>query len=719
MATRSRKSTTPDPFAKPLPAPLSPELSRPGEMLPGPPPGSAHFQLQSDYAPAGDQPQAIAKIVESFQRGQRDQVLLGVTGSGKTFTMANVIQQLDKPTLILTHNKTLAAQLYQEFKSFFPSNAVEYFVSYYDYYQPEAYVVSTDTYIEKDSSINEEIDKLRLRATANLLTRRDVIIVASVSCIYGLGSPAEYFDLMVRLNKGDVRERDTILRELVAIQYERNDYSLERGMFRVRGDVIEIHPSYDDVGLRIELWGDEIEKLTRFHLITGEVLAELDEMVVAPAKHFVTREDSRLRIVQHIAAELETRLADLNAQGKILEAARLGSRTRYDMEMIRETGICSGIENYSRIIEERAPGTRPFTLLDYFGKDWLLMVDESHVSIPQVGGMAEGDKSRKTTLVDYGWRLPCALDNRPMNFKEFEATCPPSVLYVSATPGDYEMKRTGGEVVEQINRPTGLLDPEIEVYPVQGQIDLLLERISRTVQAGDRVLVTTLTKKMSQDLTDFFQSVGVRARYLHSEVKTLERHELIRDLRQGVYDVLVGINLLREGLDLPEVALVAILDADKEGFLRNYRSLIQTMGRASRNLEGRVLLFADRMTDSMVKAIAETKRRRASQLAFNEANGITPRSVRRKLEEQLQIVDPLAEVSGRGIPESPEDAGAADLSDVILPGSGSARRASAGKVPDEASWSAEELEAAMMVAAGKLDFEEAARLRDLLRKKEG
>lgn len=690
---RSRKSTTPDPFAQPKPAPLAPHLSRPGGVLPGPPPGHAQFELVSDYGPAGDQPQAIESIVSAYERGDKSQVLLGVTGSGKTFTMANIIQRLDKPTLILTHNKTLAAQLYQEFKGFFPNNAVEYFVSYYDYYQPEAYVVSTDTYIEKDSSINDEIDKLRLRATANLLTRRDVIIVASVSCIYGLGSPAEYFELMVRLNKGQEIERDEILRQLVAVQYERNDYSLERGCFRVRGDVIEIHPSYDDVGLRIELWGDEVEKLSRFHLMTGEVLSELDEMLVAPAKHFVTREDSRLRIVQQIAKELEQRLEELNGQGKILEAARLGSRVRYDMEMIRETGICSGIENYSRIVEQREPGTRPYTLLDYFGSDWLLIVDESHASIPQVGGMAEGDKSRKTTLVDYGWRLPCALDNRPMNFAEFEDITPPSVLYVSATPGDYEMRQVEGVVVEQINRPTGLLDPLIEVHPVAGQMDVLLDRISQTVARGDRVLVTTLTKKMAQDLTDFFQETGIRARYLHSDVKTLERHELIRDLRLGAYDVLVGINLLREGLDLPEVSLVAILDADKEGFLRNYRSLIQTMGRASRNLAGTVLLFADRITDSMQKAISETKRRRQTQMEFNQTHGVEPRSVKRRLEEQLQMVDPLAEVAGHPIPEPVEEP-LADLdSDPVA------------------------LEEAMMAAAARLDFEEAARLRDLLRKK--
>lgn len=688
---RARKTISPDPYQKELLHVLPPEKSRPGILPEFLAPTKAEFKLECDYKPAGDQPEAIREITEGFlKRKEKFQSLLGVTGSGKTFTMANVIQNVGKPTLILTHNKTLAAQLYQEFKAFFPHNAVEYFVSYYDYYQPEAYIVHTDTFIEKDAAINDEIDKLRLRATSNLLTRRDTIIVASVSCIYGLGSPREYFDLMVRLKKGEERDRDDILRSLVHIQYERNDYALVRGAFRVRGDVIEVYPSYDDIGLRIEMWGDSIERLSRFHLVTGETLAELSEMSIAPAKHFVTREDSRKRIVQDMQNELNIRLEQLEKEGKVLEAARLSSRTRYDMEMIRETGICSGIENYSRIIEERAPGTRPFTLIDYFGNDWLLLIDESHVSVPQVGGMAEGDKSRKTTLVEYGFRLPCALDNRPMNFAEFEMMYPEQVLFVSATPGDYELKKTGGAVVEQINRPTGLLDPEIEVFPIEGQMDVLLKQIETVVEKGERVLITTLTKKMSQDLTDYLVDVGIRARYLHSEIKTFERHSLIRGLRLGEFDVLVGINLLREGLDLPEVSLVAILDADKEGFLRNYRSLIQTMGRASRNVSGKVLLFADNMTDSMEKAITETLRRRELQKAFNAKHGITPKSVKRKVEEQLEIQDPLAEVFGKvKVPEE--------------------------NIPEEKS--IEELESEMKAAAAKLDFEEAARIRDIIRKR--
>lgn len=688
---RARKTISPDPFQKNLLKVLPPEKSRPGilpEFLEN---TRAEFDLKCDYAPAGDQPHAIQEITDGFlKRKERFQSLLGVTGSGKTFTMANVIKNIGKPTLILTHNKTLAAQLYQEFKSFFPNNAVEYFVSYYDYYQPEAYIVHTDTFIEKDAAINDEIDKLRLRATSNLLTRRDTIIVASVSCIYGLGSPREYFDLMVRIKKDEERDRDEILRSLVHIQYERNDFALERGTFRVRGDIIEVYPSYDDFGLRIEMWGDSIERLCRFNLITGETIKELSEMCIAPAKHFVTREDSRKRIIQDMQNELTLRVDQLEKEGKVLEAARLSSRTRYDMEMIRETGICSGIENYSRIIEERAPGTRPFTLIDYFGKDWLLMIDESHVSIPQVGGMAEGDKSRKTTLVEYGFRLPCALDNRPMNFPEFEMMYPEQVLFVSATPGDYELKQTFGSVVEQINRPTGLLDPEIEVHPIEGQMDVLIKQIENVVQQGNRVLVTTLTKKMSQDLTDYLVEVGIRARYLHSEIKTFERHALIRGLRLGEFDVLVGINLLREGLDLPEVSLVAILDADKEGFLRNYRSLIQTMGRASRNVSGKVLLFADTMTESMEKAITETLRRRELQKAFNAEHGIVPKSVTRKVEEQLEIQDPLAEVTGRNQVKN---------------------------IPTQEEKSIEELEAEMKAAAARLDFEEAARLRDILRSK--
>lgn len=694
---RARKTISSDPFQKQILKKLSPEESRPGELKEFMPSSRAEFDLVSSYSPAGDQPLAIDEITRAFSADERFQCLLGVTGSGKTFTMANVIKNVGKPTLILTHNKTLAAQLYQEFKAFFPNNAVEYFVSYYDYYQPEAYIVHSDTFIEKDASINDEIDKLRLRATANLLTRRDVIIVASVSCIYGLGSPGEYFDFMIRLQVGDVIERDEILRKLVHIQYERNDMALDRGRFRVRGDVIEIYPSYDDIGIRIELWGDTIDRLSRFHLVTGEVLTELQEINVAPAKHFVTREDSRLSIVQNIEKELTERLEVLEREGKVLEAARLASRTRYDMEMIRETGVCSGIENYSRIIEERAPGTRPFTLIDYFGKDWLMMIDESHVSIPQVGGMFEGDKSRKTTLVEYGFRLPCAIDNRPMSFDEFEYMYPPSVLFVSATPGDYELRKTGGVVVEQINRPTGLLDPQIEVFPVKGQMDVLIDRMTQVIQKNERVLVTTLTKKMAQDLTDYLTEMNIRARYLHSEIKTLERAQIIRGLRLGEFDVLVGINLLREGLDLPEVSLVAILDADKEGFLRNFRSLIQTMGRASRHLNGTVLLFADVMTDSLKKAIAETKRRRQTQEAFNTLHGITPKSVTRRLENQLEMQDPLNSLFGD---EKLKEGDSSNL-----------------EATPESLASIEELEAQMKAAAALLDFEEAARIRDIIRER--
>ncbi|MDR1812010.1 MAG: excinuclease ABC subunit UvrB [Candidatus Fibromonas sp.] len=671
---------------------LAPEKSRPGKLSICPPSEPAPFLLKSEYSPAGDQPQAIEEITKSFKNGEKFQILLGVTGSGKTFTMANVIKNLEKPTLILTHNKTLAAQLYQEFKTFFPKNAVEYFVSYYDYYQPEAYIVASDTFIDKDAAINEEIDKLRLRATKNLLTRRDTVIVASVSCIYGLGSPAEYFELMVRLKIGDERERDSILRDLVSIQYDRNDFALERGTFRVRGDRIDVYPSYDDIGLRIELFGDTVERLSWFNLITGETMKLVEEITVAPAKHFVTREESRSRITEQIQRELKRRLFDLQAEGKVLEAARLSSRVRYDMELIKETGFCPGIENYSRIVENRMPGTRPYTLLDYFGKDWLLIIDESHVSVPQAVGMSEGDKSRKTTLVDYGWRLPCALDNRPMNFAEFEYEFPPNVLFASATPADYELKKTGGKIVEQINRPTGLLDPKIDVKPIEGQMNDLLIRIKKTIADGNRVLVTTLTKKMAQDLTDYLLEKKVKARYLHSDIKILDRHGIIRELRMGKFDVLVGINLLREGLDLPEVALVAILDADKEGFLRNYRSLIQTMGRASRNVKGEVVLYAEKMTDSMKKAINETKRRRGKQIDFNRRNNITPKNAHRKLEDLLEIQDPLEEVRGKkkGI------------------------KAKGQEILDNRS--IEELELEMKEAAARLDFEEAAQLRDLIRR---
>ncbi|MDR1811645.1 MAG: excinuclease ABC subunit UvrB [Candidatus Fibromonas sp.] len=678
---------------------LTPDRSRPGKLTICPPSERAPFLLRSDYSPAGDQPQAIEEITEEFKSGGKFQVLLGVTGSGKTFTMANVIKNLEKPTLILTHNKTLAAQLYQEFKAFFPENAVEYFVSYYDYYQPEAYIVASDVFIDKDASINDEIDKLRLRATKNLLTRRDTIIVASVSCIYGLGSPVEYFELMVRLKIGEERDRDSILRDLVSIQYDRNDFALERGTFRVRGDRIDIYPSYDDTGLRIELFGDTIEKLSWFHIVTGETLKSVGEMVIAPAKHFVTRENSRERIVNQIEKELNRRLIEFQEEGKELEAARLKGRVRYDMELIRETGICPGIENYSRVVENRLPGTRPYTLWDYFGEDWLLIIDESHASIPQVSGMSAGDRSRKSTLVDYGWRLPCALDNRPMNFMEFEHEYPPSVLFVSATPADYELKKTDGKIVEQINRPTGLLDPKIDVMPIEGQMTDLLIRVRETVADGNRILVTTLTKKMAQDLTDYLLEKGAKARYLHSDIKTLDRHEIIRELRMGKFDVLVGINLLREGLDIPEVALVAVLDADKEGFLRNYKSLIQTMGRASRNVKGRVILYADKMTDAMKKAILETNRRRNRQIEFNRKNNIIPRNVKRKLEDMLEIQDPLMEIKGKN----------------------KKGKAVGSKKPGfsegKDNRSVEELEAAMKEAAAQLDFEEAARLRDLIRKK--
>jgi len=667
------------------------------------------FRVAAEYAPAGDQPQAIAQLAEGVARKEKFQVLLGVTGSGKTFTMANVIEKANKPTLILTHNKTLAAQLYQEFKSFFPDNAVEYFVSYYDYYQPEAYVVTTDTFIEKDASINDEIEKLRLRATANLLTRRDTIIVASVSCIYGLGSPAVFREMSLKVSVGETRERDDILRALVKIQYDRNDYSLDRGTFRVRGDVIEIHPSYDDSGLRIELFGDEVERLTRFHLLTGETIETLEQLLVAPAKHFVTQDDSRLRIVNDIGNELQERVAWFEAQNKILESQRISSRTRYDMEMIMETGMCSGIENYSRIVEDRAPGSRPFTLLDYFGDDWLMFIDESHVSVPQVGGMYEGDRSRKTTLIDYGFRLPCAIDNRPMKFSEFETILPPSVIFVSATPSNYELEKSGGAVIEQINRPTGLLDPVVEIYPVQGQMDRLLAAIEETVARNERVLITTLTKKMSQDLSEYFQELGIRAKYLHSELTTMERHATLKALRQGEFDVLVGINLLREGLDLPEVSLVAILDADKEGFLRNFKSLIQTMGRASRNLNGHVILFADRMTDSIIKAVAETERRRKTQIEFNAEHGVVPRSVVRRIEEDLRDADPLVGM----LEEEQTPEAKARLEELRKLDPELAAKSDPASLLSQLS--TDELEEKMMEAAARLDFEDAAKIRDVLR----
>lgn len=641
------------------------------------------FKLHSEYQLAGDQPEALRQLLESYESGDQYQTLLGVTGSGKTFTVANLIVEVDKPTLILTHNKTLAAQLYQEFKEFFPENAVEYFVSYYDYYQPEAYVVTSDTFIEKDAGINDEIEKLRMRTTASLLTRKDVIVVASVSCIYGLGDPVEYRAMMLPIKVGDEIERDDILRKLVDIQYTRNDMELGRGNFRVRGDVIEVHPAYDDYAYRIEMFGDEIEKLSKIHILTGKRIDGEEQIVIAPARHFVTREENMARIVLTIRQELEERLLELRTAGKLLEAQRLESRTNYDIEMLVETGMCSGIENYSRIMENREPGSRPNTLFDFFGDDYMLVVDESHASLPQVGGMYNGDRSRKTTLVEHGFRLPCAMDNRPMKFEEFVSIHPPKVLYVSATPGDYELEITEGVVVEQVIRPTGLIDPLIEIHPIDGQIDHLVDQIKLVKSRDERVLVTTLTKKMSEDLTDYLLGLDIKVRYMHSDIKTLERAEIIRDLRLGVFDVLVGINLLREGLDLPEVSLVTILDADKEGFLRSYRSLIQTMGRAARNSNGRVVLYADRVTDSMKKAIDETQRRRQIQVEYNELHGITPTTVKRKVAEDLKIRDSEIE----------------EVVDVN---------------PEE---SLEDLEARMHQAASELNFEEAAKLRDEIMKR--
>ena len=653
------------------------------------------FNLQSDYSPAGDQPKAIEQLLNGVKDKDQFQTLMGVTGSGKTYTVANVIQKLGKKTLILTHNKTLAAQLYQEFKEFFPTNAVEYFVSYYDYYQPEAYVVSSDTFIEKESSINDEIDKLRIRATTSLLTRKDVIVVASVSCIYGLGNPKDFYDMMLHLNVGQEIGRKEIVKHLVDTQYTRNDLEVGRSCFRVRGDVIEVHPAYEDFLYRIEMWGDEIEVLSRVDALTGQRIETLNEIFIAPARHFVSQGDNSKRMVDDIREELEARLEYFKEKGKLLEAQRLETRVRNDMDMLSETGFCNGIENYSRIVEDREPGSRPYTLLDFFGDDWLMCIDESHVSVPQIGGMFGGDRSRKTNLVEYGFRLPSALDNRPMNFDEFEANYPPQIVYVSATPGDYELKKSGGVVVEQIIRPTGLLDPIVEVHPIEGQMDLLIEEIKKVTARDERVLVTTLTKKMSEDLTDYFISMGIKVRYLHSDINTVERSEILKELRQGVFGVLIGINLLREGLDLPEVSLVTILDADKEGFLRSYRSLIQTMGRAARNQNGKVMLFADRMTDSMKKAIDETNRRREFQEEHNKANGITPLTVKRKIEEDLRIVDVDSEVDDEPL-FSEEDVAAevqTDYTEDLTEG---------------------EIEQRMHKAAAEMNFEEAAKWRDRL-----
>jgi len=664
------------------------------------------FQLQSEYQPRGDQPQAIAALTEGLQRGLRHQTLLGVTGSGKTFTMAQVIQQVQRPALVIAHNKTLAAQLCAEFKEFFPDNAVEYFVSYYDYYQPEAYVPQSDTYIEKDSSINDEIDKLRHSATAALLERRDVIIVASVSCIYGLGSPEDYLHLMISLREGMTLEREQLLRRLVSIQYTRNELQLLRGNFRARGDVVEVMPaSLGEKAIRIEFWGDQIERLLEFDTLTGEVLGERNHVSIFPASHYVTTRDKMERAMASIAQELEEELARLRSAHRLLEAQRLEQRTRHDLEMLATIGFCSGIENYSRHLTGRPPGSPPATLIDFFPDDFVLFIDESHMTIPQIGGMYEGDYSRKKTLVEFGFRLPSAIDNRPLKFEEFTARIG-QVIYVSATPGPYELKHSQ-QIVEQVIRPTGLIDPEVEVRPVQGQIDDLVEAVRVRVEREERVLVTTLTKKMAEDLTSYLQELGFRVRYLHSDIDTLERMIILRDLRLGVFDILVGINLLREGLDLPEVSLVAILDADKEGFLRSERSLIQTIGRAARNLQGKVIMYADRMTGSMVRALEETERRRRKQIEYNQEHGITPATVQKAVREVLEAT--------REVKSGPKEPDVLDrVAEVRSRYSTRSRKGTPLAAMPELPELLRELEKEMQAASRRLEFEQAAEIRDLL-----
>ncbi|AIE61322.1 excinuclease ABC subunit UvrB [Bacillus methanolicus] len=648
------------------------------------------FELVSKYSPQGDQPEAIRKLVEGIKTGKKHQTLLGATGTGKTFTISNVIKEVNKPTLVIAHNKTLAGQLYSEFKEFFPNNAVEYFVSYYDYYQPEAYVPQTDTFIEKDASINDEIDKLRHSATSALFERRDVIIVASVSCIYGLGSPEEYRDLVVSLRVGMEIERNQLLHRLVDIQYERNDIDFKRGTFRVRGDVVEIFPaSRDQHCIRVEFFGDEIDRIREVDALTGEILGEREHAAIFPASHFVTREEKMRIAIENIEKELEEQLKKLRAEDKLLEAQRLEQRTRYDLEMMREMGFCSGIENYSRHLTLRAPGSTPYTLLDYFPDDFLIVVDESHVTLPQIRGMYNGDRARKQVLVEHGFRLPSALDNRPLTFEEFEKHIN-QIIYVSATPGPYELEHCP-EMVEQIIRPTGLLDPTIDVRPIEGQIDDLIGEIQDRIKRNERVLVTTLTKKMAEDLTDYLKDIGIKVRYLHSEIKTLERIEIIRDLRLGKFDVLVGINLLREGLDIPEVSLVAILDADKEGFLRSERSLIQTIGRAARNANGHVIMYADRITQSMEIAINETKRRRSIQEEYNKKHGITPQTIQKEIRDVIRAT--------YAAEEQEEYKPAENLSKLTK---------------KEREKLIAEMEKEMKEAAKALNFERAAELRDLI-----
>nr|WP_205774521.1 excinuclease ABC subunit UvrB [Alkalicoccus luteus] len=648
--------------------------------------------MESKYKPAGDQPQAIEKLVEGIEQGEKFQTLLGATGTGKTFTMSNVIERVKKPTLIIAHNKTLAGQLYSEFKEFFPENRVEYFVSYYDYYQPEAYIPQSDTFIEKDASINDEIDKLRHSATSSLFERDDVIIVASVSCIYGLGSPEEYRDLVVSLRTGDERERNDLLRQLVDVQYTRNDIDFQRGTFRVRGDVVEIFPaSRDEHCLRVEFFGDEIDRITEVDALTGEVLGERQHAAIFPASHFVTREEKLQRAMKNIEAELDTVLKDMHDRGKLLEAQRLEQRTRYDLEMMQELGYCSGIENYSRHLTFREAGATPYTLLDYFPEDSLIIIDESHVTLPQVRGMYNGDQARKNVLVDHGFRLPSAKDNRPLKFEEFEKHIR-QIVFVSATPGPYEIEHTK-EMVEQIIRPTGLLDPTIDIRPIEGQIDDLIEEIRLRRERGERVLITTLTKKMSEDLTSYLKEVGVKVQYLHSDIKTLERIEIIRELRQGEFDVLVGINLLREGLDIPEVSLVAILDADKEGFLRAERSLIQTMGRAARNANGHVIMYADKVTNSMQVAIDETTRRRSIQKAYNDKYGITPTTIQKAIPELIKATFAAEEdETYEALEKAPNKKLTKKEREKVV----------------------ERMELEMKQAAKDLDFERAAELRDVI-----